>query len=370
MVQRSLGTIDEKMASIRQNEGAAGGAASSAGMARPAAQAMPDWRNLGVMLRVLVGVNAGALLAAMIQDSNLGDWLNRYVEMAAWVEPLLLACLGLLALGRDLFWRLPLRTGQGLVVATAMLLAMLQYRFWHEAGLVDNGAFGALRAGLLAGAPVVIGLVYFQLRGRGLSPAAVEARLIALNARIRPHFLFNSINAVLSLIRQEPRRAEAALESLAELFRAALRDPREFLPLSDEIALGRQYLELERLRLGDRLRVKWEMADVPLDMSLPPLMLQPLLENAVYHGIEPAPDGGEIRIAFARQGRELAITVANAKAPGAGHGGGNRIALENIRERLALYYDLEARLEVDDRPEDYQVRITLPCQTPMLLSPS
>jgi len=359
------------MASIRQNEGGAGGPAAGAGMVRPAAHAMPDWRNLGVMLRVLVGVNVGALLAAMVQDNNLADWLNRYIEMAAWVEPILLACLGGLALGRDALWRLPVRLGQALVVAGVALLAAAYYSFWHRAGLVDNGAFGGLRAGLLAGAPAVIGLLYFDLRARGLSPVAVEARLIALNARIRPHFLFNSINAVLSLIRKEPRRAEAALESLAELFRAALRDPREFLPLSEEIALGRQYLELERLRLGERLRVKWDMNDVPLDMSLPPLMLQPLLENAVYHGVEPAPEGGEVRIGFARQGNELTITIANAKAPGmAVHGTGNRMALDNIRERLALYYDLEARLEVDDRPEDYQVRITLPCRTPMLRSPS
>ena len=331
---------------------------------------MPDWRNLGVMLRVLIGVNGGALLAAMVQDSNLTDCFERYVEMAAWVEPLLLACLGLLALGRDVLWRLPVRVGQGAVILGVGGLSAAYYSLWHQVGLVDNGAFGTLRAGLLAATPAVLGLLYFDLRARGLSPVSVEARLIALNARIRPHFLFNSINAVLSLIRKEPRQAEAALESLAELFRAALRDPREFLPLSEEIALGRQYLELERLRLGSRLRVVWDMAEVPADMVLPPLMLQPLLENAVYHGIEPAPEGGEVRIGFARQGSEMVITVTNAKAPGGTHGAGNRMALDNIRERLALYYDLEGRLEVDDQPTTYQVRITLPCRTPMLRSPS
>ena len=133
---------------------------------------------------------------------------------------------------------------------------------------------------------------YFHLRARALSPAIVEARLQALQARIRPHFLFNSINAVLSLVRSEPARAEIALQDMADLFRVLMRDNRDLAPLADELELCRQYLELEQLRLGERLTVDWNLKSMPADALVPPLVLQPLLENAVYHGIEPSSDAG------------------------------------------------------------------------------
>jgi two-component system sensor histidine kinase AlgZ len=208
-------------------------------------------------------------------------------------------------------------------------------------------------------------LGYFDLRSRAFSPAQAEARLAALNARIRPHFLFNSLNAVLSLIRARPQQAEAALESLSDLFRAAMRDPGELICLADEIELAKQYLELERLRLGERLAVDWQIGAVALNLPIPPLMLQPLLENAVHHGIEPLPAGGTIRVAIAQRGDELRIAIANPTAGGGGeHGAGNHIALANIRERLALYYDLEARLESEAGKQSYEVRIVLPCRQP------
>ena len=134
---------------------------------------------------------------------------------------------------------------------------------------------------------------------------------MALTARIRPHFLFNSLNAVLSLIRVDPRRAETALEELADLFRALLRDPRELVPLADEIALCRQYLDIEKLRLGERLQVDWSFDGVPVDLRIPPLMLQPLLENAVCHGIEPLDEGGVITVTFHTGKDELAIEITN-----------------------------------------------------------
>jgi len=190
-------------------------------------------------------------------------------------------------------------------------------------------------------------------------------RLQALTARIRPHFLFNSLNAVLSLIRQDPRRAETALEELADLFRALMRDARNLSPLSDEIALCRQYLGLEKLRLGERLKVEWNIVDVPDDALVPPLMLQPLLENAVYHGIEPGEGSGTIHIGFSRQGDAMVAELTNPCPPGQGHHAGNRMALANIRERLDLYYDLEARLESSEQNGTYRVRITLPLRRPL-----
>ncbi|MFN4324734.1 MAG: sensor histidine kinase [Azonexus sp.] len=327
----------------------------------PATHPLPDWRNFGVMLRVLLGINGLAALAALIQAPAIGQWLDRYLQMAALVEPLLLVSLGLLALLRDTLWRLPLRFGQALVVGLAGALAGALILYAGSLTLVESGV--ALRAVLLAMAGASLLLAYFELRAKALSPAQAEARLAALNARIRPHFLFNSLNAVLSLIRARPQQAEAALESLSDLFRAAMRDPGELVSLADEIALGRQYLELETLRLGeDRLRVDWQIGATPLDLPIPPLMLQPLLENAVYHGIEPSPAGGTVVVAIVRDGDELHITISNPTADQAQHAAGNQMALANIRERLALYYDLEARLETEVGDHRYDVRITLPCQ--------
>lgn len=334
----------------------------------PAIHPLPDWGNLGVMLRVLLGVNLATVLAALVQLPGTVGWLGRLVELAAFVEPLLLAALAILALLRRPLLALPARPAQAVVVGIVVALALALGGFWLYLGLAEGAAGSLWRAALLAGATAVAVLAYFELRARAFSPAVTEARLAALNARIRPHFLFNSLNAVLSLIRAEPRRAEEALEALSDLFRAALRDPKEMTSLSDEIALARQYLELERLRLGERLRVAWEIAEVPLDCQIPPLMLQPLIENAVYHGIEPMPEGGTIRIAFARQGEGLRIVIANPVAGDAGGNAGNRMALANIRERLALYYDLEARLDIEQGATEYLVRISLPCRT--LTSPS
>ena len=326
----------------------------------PATHPLPDWRNFGVMLRVLLGVNGLALLAALVQAGDIGKWLGSYLQMAAVVEPLLLVELGLLSLARNALWRLPLRLGQACVVGLAGVLAAALFLYARPLSLVEAGV--AARAVLLAMATAGLLLAYFELRSRALSPAQAEARLAALNARIRPHFLFNSLNAVLSLIRARPQQAEAALESLSDLFRAAMRDPGELVSLADEIDLGRQYLELEKLRLGERLHVDWQLAGVPMDLPIPPLMLQPLLENAVYHGIEPSPEGGAVTVAIRQVGEELRIVISNPTAGQLPHAAGNQMALANIRERLALYYDLEARLETEAGDHRYDVRITLPCK--------
>lgn len=312
------------------------------------------------MLRVLLGVNLLALAVAFIQSPGLADWMVRYVEMAALVEPLLLLVLGLLAGLRNPLRGLPLRLGQACVVALVAGLAYAQNVFWQSLGFGDGS--NPWRPPILAAAASVVLLGYFELRARAFSPAQTEARLEALNARIRPHFLFNSLNAVLSLIRARPQQAEAALESLSDLFRAAMRDPGELVSLADEIALGKQYLDLEKLRLGERLAVDWQIGAISTNLPIPPLMLQPLLENAVYHGIEPAPEGGIVRISIEQRGEELRITIANPTVSSGHHANGNQIAVANIRERLALYYDLEARLEIDAGENNYEVRIILPCR--------
>ncbi|MBL8417296.1 MAG: histidine kinase [Dechloromonas sp.] len=326
----------------------------------PATHPLPDWRNFGVMLRVLLGVNLLALAVAFVQSPGWADWMARYVEMAALVQPLLLVVLGLLAGLRNPLRALPLRIGQACVVALVGFLAFAQQIFWQSLGFGDG--VDLLRPVILATGASILLLIYFELRARAYSPAQTEARLAALNARIRPHFLFNSLNAVLSLIRARPQQAEAALESLSDLFRAAMRDPGELVSLADEIALGKQYLDLEKLRLGERLAVDWQIGAISMEMPIPPLMLQPLLENAVYHGIEPAPAGGVVRIAIEQRGDELRIAIANPTVTAGLHASGNQIAVANIRERLALYYDLEARLEIEAGETNYEVRIILPCR--------
>jgi len=314
------------------------------------------------MLRVLLGANAMALLAALLLVQDVTAWPLRYVEIAVWVEPPLLAGLLLLALARDLLWRLPYGVALALVLLVSAALSLLFADFWRFMGFVDGSVAYLLRAALLGLSGCAVLLGYFHLRAGALSPAITEARLQALTARIRPHFLFNSLNAVLSLIRSEPKRAEHALEELAELFRALMRDSRDLVPLADEIALCRQYLDLEKLRLGERLRVIWQIDDLPAEMRVPPLMLQPLLENAVYHGVEPAATPGEIHVRFQRRGDELHIALDNPVAAGAAHHNGNRMALANIRERLALYYDLEARLDAREEKGVYRVTMVLPCR--------
>jgi len=203
-------------------------------------------------------------------------------------------------------------------------------------------------------------LAYFRLLTKAHSPALVEARLQALQARIRPHFLFNSLNAVLALIRRDPKRAERALEDLADLFRTLMSDARHFVRLADEIALLERYAELEQLRLGERLRISWDLDGAPADALLPPLVLQPLLENAVYHGVEPGTEAGDVLVRIERRGNRVLARIENPYVETEVQRAGNRMALENIRERLQLFFDAEARIATQAAGGRYRVEIEIP----------
>ncbi|HQL10217.1 MAG TPA: sensor histidine kinase, partial [Lentisphaeria bacterium] len=158
----------------------------------PLLNALPDWRNFGTVLRVLLGANLALALAALLLPGGLGGWPARYVLLAAWGEPPLLATLGILALLRDVLWHLPLWQGRGFTVGIAGLCALLQYRLWLWLGLTDGEAWGNVQAALFGILLAAALLHYLELRARAHSPAIAEARLMALNARIRPHFLFNA----------------------------------------------------------------------------------------------------------------------------------------------------------------------------------
>lgn len=189
-----------------------------------------------------------------------------------------------------------------------------------------------------------------------------HSRIEALQARIRPHFLFNSMNTIAALTRTDPRQAEEAVEDLADLFRANLRETRNQIPLKEELEVARLYQRIEQLRLGKRLVVRWDLGTVPLDTPVPSLVVQPLLENAIYHGIEPLPEGGTVTVSGTHHADRIELRVANPlPAPGrAGAHSGNRIALDNIRERLELAYPGRARLEVSDNGGEYVVTLAFP----------
>src|SRR5438552_12835043 len=202
---------------------------------------------------------------------------------------------------------MPYDSGALLVIALTLVVAV-GFNAAVTAWVANMPTTAMLRHVFFSLAIAGVLLYYFQLRAKALSPAITEARLQALQARIRPHFLFNSMNAVLSLMRSEPRRAETALEDLADLYRVLMRDNRQLMPLEDEVELCRQYLDVEMLRLGERLRIEWHIDNMPKDALVPPLVLQPLLENAVYHGIEPSSARGVIAInIFLRRGEVHAI---------------------------------------------------------------
>src|SRR5918912_3751922 len=320
---------------------------------------LPDFRNLAVIGPVLVAVNALALAAALYASPGVTAALERFVYVAAFLEPLLLIELIALFALAGVLARLPYWGGCTALVALMVVLAGAYHSVVRA--LSDAPELASLpRTLVLTLAVAVFLLVYFHLHTKAFSPALAEARLQALQARIRPHFLFNSLNAVLALIRRDPKRAERALEDLADLFRTLMADARQFVRLADEISLLERYAEIEQLRLGDRLRVSWELDAAPSDALLPPMVLQPLLENAIYHGVEPGTGVGEVLVRIERRGDRVHAVIENPHLEQGGQRSGNRMALENIRERLALFFDAEARLETKIANGRYRVEIEIP----------
>jgi two-component system, LytTR family, sensor histidine kinase AlgZ len=323
---------------------------------------LPNFCNLGVMLRTLLVANVFVLAAATLRAPSLELAALEFAMLAAFSEPAILATLAVLCLLRPLLHRLGY--AGALLILGLVVVAITGAVFWAAGSFVpDRGLVTFPQAALLALYVTSFTMVYFDLRSRALAPAIAEARIQALQARIRPHFLYNSINAVLSLIRSEPRRAEAALEDMADLFRVLMADNRTLAPLSAEVQLTRQYLEIESLRLGERLRISWSVATLPADALVPPLVLQPLVENAVYHGVEPCPEGGEIGIDIALVGRQVVMTLTNPVPPEQRATPGNRMAIANIRERLQLHYDAEAAMVSEVKDGRYRVTIRMPYLT-------
>lgn len=246
---------------------------------------------------------------------------------------------------------------QALAAFYAVAMSWL-WQFW-TAGAVQG--WRLFSAGLLAAA--FAGFFVQWLRSRDLRalPVSQATRLIELQARIRPHFLFNTLNTALALVRIEPAKAETLLENLAELFRAGLGPKDDLVPvtLREELDLARRYLEIEQLRFGARLRLKWDLDPQAEGARVPRLMLQPLLENAVRHGVEPSRTGAEVLVLTRARHGVVSLTVSNS-LPGEPSAPGQGIALSNVRERLSLMHDLAADLRVARTEGHFRVEITLP----------
>ena len=319
---------------------------------------LPNFRNLGILLRIGVLVNVFAFAVAVVKSHDMGVLWQQIIQVSALVEPLLILSLLVLATLNDGLRRAPYWLGAAAVLL--LELALTTGLYMASQNLMGPDPTPLERYWLLVALTTAALLVYFNSRDRALSPSLVESRLQALQSRIRPHFLFNSINAVLSLIRQEPRRAEAALEDLAGLFRMMMGDNRELVPLARELELCRQYLSLEQLRLGERLKVEWRTERMPGDALVPPLVLQPLLENAVYHGVERRIEPSTVSVDIYGNNDQVHAVLRNPYQEESRSHTGNRMALANIRERLQLHFDAEASLATKVSDGIYQVHIVMP----------
>ena len=316
-----------------------------------------DACQVGVILRAVLYVEVVVAVGLMYVATDAAEWLGRVALVTGGALP------------ATLLW---------LVVGCALKkpLAKLSSPLQMAAGVALGAVAGLYACGTLAllgmtptppwlasactGALLATGLVAGLLwRVRGRTPAATTARLAELQSRIRPHFLFNTLNSAIALVRDEPARAERVLEDLSDLFRHALVEREDASTVGQEIELARRYLEIEQVRFGERLRVEWALDERAHGARLPPLILQPLVENAVKHGVEPSPRGAQLRVSTQVRGQMALIKVTNTVPAGQGHAG-HGIALDNVRNRLRLLHDLQGTFRTALVEDVYQARIEVP----------
>lgn len=333
---------------------------------------VPDFCGVRAVFVVVVTAQLLAFAVTLVNVNALYRGLEDLAVNSLLIQWIALSTAALLCVGRGLLRRLSEPVAAGLayagIVAVALLVSELA---WWVAGYAgDRAMLIEVPHGLYLGrnlaitaivAAIALRYFYVQHHWQQRVRSESEARVQALQARIRPHFFFNCMNTIASLTRTRPGAAEQAVEDLADLFRASMNDARTLVRLDDELALCRKYLSIEALRLGDRLKTQWAIDDLPGDARLPALILQPLLENAVYHGIEPIPGGGLIRIAGVVLDGALQITIANPKVAESLRSEGNRIAQENVRQRLAAHYGEAAVLSIEQQSDTYTVSVTIPC---------
>ncbi|MBS0614767.1 MAG: sensor histidine kinase [Proteobacteria bacterium] len=339
---------------------------------------LPDFCASGAsLLIVLIVALLSLILSLSHSQSPSGFWLDLGATafFLLWIG---LGSAGFLCWSRPYLARLPERRASliALFIPVAVTLAVCEasLRLGQPGGVGtgflqlfprERGSF-MLRSAGIAFIVTALALRYFYVTHQWRRNVQREARwkIDALQARIRPHFLFNSMNTIASLTRSDPARAEEAVEDLADLFRASLSDNRQQITLKEELEVARIYQRIEQLRLGQRLRVEWLVNELPMRMPVPSLIIQPLLENAIYHGIEPLPEGGMVRIEGRAADGLVELSIRNPKPleAAAKPRSGNRIALDNVRQRLRLAFGPRADLTIDDSAGHYQVTLRFPAQ--------
>ena len=324
----------------------------------------PNFCQADRLLGVMVAAELVALIMVLAVEPDQGfSWrdlglVSMFVQWIACVSTILLCAL------RTSMNRLPewlAFTGALLIVLVITAIASWSSDWFATIIAPDLRPTMPLKESLLRNM-VISGLVgaamlryiYVQSEWQRQILAHSEARLKSLQARIRPHFLFNTLNAVMGLLRTRPEQAEETLENLSDLFRAALTSPGRQHTLDDELSLCLRYLDIEQVRLGDRLRLQWEVDALPGHSLVPALIVQPLIENAVVHGIQQLPEGGILAVSGEYLNDQVCIHISNPMPPADQHrsyDGGHGLALENIRQRLQHRFGSSADLvfEVSDQ---------------------
>ena len=323
----------------------------------PARVLVFDACHVGVIIRAILSVEATMMTGAMFGAVDFLDWLLRVSILTAAALPATLAWLIVACSLKARLERLrpPFQIGFG--VALGATAGLYSCALLSMTGVTVRPPWLASAfTGALLSALLVVALL---LRAKGRTPAATAARLAELQARIRPHFLFNTLNSAIALVREDPARAETLLEDLSDLFRCALIDQGEAVTLAEEVALARRYLDIEQVRFGERLRVEWALDPEADGAKVPPLLLQPLVENAVKHGVEPSATGAEVRISTQRRGGIVVIKVTNSVPAGQGRRG-HGVAQNNVRDRLRLLHDVQGQFRTALVEGVYQVRIEVP----------
>ena len=323
----------------------------------PARALVFDACHVGVILRAVLFVETVMAVGAMFAAAGAVDWMLRVSVLSGAALPATLAWLIVACSLKKLLARLSPMAQQAFGMALGAVAGIYGCALMALVGFVGVAPWVA---SAFTGAALAAALVAaLLLRAKGRMPADTAARLSELQARIRPHFLFNTLNSAIALVRADPARAETILEDLSDLFRHALVDPGESVTLAEEVTLARRYLDIEQVRFGDRLRVEWALDPAAGGARVPPLMLQPLVENAVKHGVEPSAAGAEVKVSTQRRSGTVVIKVTNTVPAGQGRPG-HGVAQDNVRDRLRLLHDVQAQFQTVLKNGIYQVRMEVP----------
>ena len=336
---------------------------------------LPDFCGVRMVFVVILIGELLALVLTLAEASNIQQGISSLATKSLFIQWVALTSVAVLCITRRWLNRLPdyqaATTSYLLMLSVSFVITELTWWILHKspAGtgiLTETHGVFLIRCMGISAIVSAMALRYFYIqhqRSRNIESEAT-ARIEALQARIRPHFLFNCLNTIASLTRKEPRLAEEAIEDLSDLFRISLKDTKSLSRLEDELSLCKRYLRIEFHRMGERLKVIWNMEALPGNVQLPALTLQPLIENAIYHGIETQADGGTIHITGKQSGNHCIISIDNPLPPDGyhNHHDGNKLALENIRQRITAFFGNHGKLDTYVADGRYHAVITLPCQ--------